>query len=145
MAQLRGGDRFEAALRDLSKRIAKASKVRVGFLEGATYPDGTPVALVAASNEFGTSRIPARPFFRNMIAAKSKDWPEATGDALKTHGFDAKAALDVVGEGIKGQLQQAIVDFDGVPLSPKTIKRKQSAKQLVESGHMLQSVDKEVE
>ena len=47
-------------------------EVDVGFFSTATYPDGTPVAAVAAWNEFGTQRggrphIPERPFFRRAI------------------------------------------------------------------------------
>jgi hypothetical protein len=52
--------------------------------------------------------------------------------------------LDLMGTAIKGQLQQAIVDFVGIPLAPATIARKGTDKQLVDTGHMLASVDYEV-
>jgi hypothetical protein len=40
--------------------LSSGDDLKVGFLEGAKYPDGTPVALVAATNEFGgTVKIPA--------------------------------------------------------------------------------------
>jgi hypothetical protein len=55
-----GGNKLEAALRNIADKLAKASKVNVGFLEDATYPDGTPIAYIAAVNEFGgTATIPA--------------------------------------------------------------------------------------
>src|SRR5262245_47719483 len=60
MARLRGGDKLEAALREISRKVGKPGTLRVGFLSDATYPDGTPVALVAAANEFGTKRIAHR-------------------------------------------------------------------------------------
>jgi hypothetical protein len=49
-----------------------------------------------------------------------------------------------VGEGIKGQLQQAIVDFAGAPLAPATVAAKGFDKQLIDSGVMQHSVDYEV-
>jgi len=55
-----GGAALEAKLREIAERAGAPKAVRVGFLEGATYPDGTPVALVAATNEFGGSvTVPA--------------------------------------------------------------------------------------
>ena len=46
MTVLRGGNKLDAALAAISSKVSKAAKVRVGFLEGATYPDGTPVAMM---------------------------------------------------------------------------------------------------
>lgn len=55
-----GGAALEAKLREIAAKVAKPNMVRVGFLEDATYPDGTPVALVAATNEYGgTVTVPA--------------------------------------------------------------------------------------
>ena len=88
MASLKGGDKLEAALRAIAQKVSKPGTLRAGFLENATYPDGTPVALVAAANEFGTKRIPARPFFRNMIAAKSDEWAPAIGHLLPQNDYD---------------------------------------------------------
>ena len=46
--------------------------VKVGFFSTARYEDGTPVAAVAAWNEFGTETIPERPFFRNALAESER-------------------------------------------------------------------------
>lgn len=145
MATIRGGDKLEAALKEISEKVSKAATLRVGFLEGATYPDGTPVGAVAAFNEFGTAKSPPRPFFRDMIAAKSSEWPEAIGNLLVQNDYDGEKALSLTGDGIKGQLQQSITDFVGAPLAQSTIDAKGSEKQLVDTGHMLASVDYEVE
>jgi hypothetical protein len=56
MVEFIGGDRLMAALRDIDDKLAGAGSgpsVRVGFLEGSTYPDGTSVPMVAAMNEWG--------------------------------------------------------------------------------------------
>lgn len=102
--------------------------------------------MIAAIQEFGApaAGIPPRPFFREMIAVKKDSWPAAIEQNLIATGYDVERTLALVGEGIAGQLKQSIVDFDGVPLKPATIRRKGSDKQLVDTGHMLASVDYEV-
>ena len=146
MATIRGGGKLELALSRIARQLSNASTLRVGFLENSSYPDGKPVAMIAAVNEFGApSRgVPPRPFFRNMIAAKSEEWPDGIAAALKANDLDAGKALDLTGHAIKGQLQESIVDFDSVPLKPATVERKGNDKQLVDTGHMLNSVDFEV-
>lgn len=123
MVTLKGGDKLAAALAEISKKVSKASSVDVGFLEGATYPDGKSVAEIAAIQEFGAPRagIPPRPFFRTMISEKSPQWPEAVGDLLVSNGYDAAKTLGQTGEAIKGQLQQSIIDTFNPPLSPITL------------------------
>ncbi len=141
------GPGLQGKLDEIARNLKGAGKVRVGFLEKSKYPDGTSVAMVAAIQDFGAPSvgIPPRPFFRNMVRDKKGEWPGAIRTALKANDYDARKALEIVGEGIAGQLRQAITDFVGVPLAPATIARKGSDKQLVDTGHMLASVDKEVE
>lgn len=153
--QIKGGDKFEAVLKDIANKLGHKAVLQVGFLEGATYPDGTNVAFVAAMNEFGhrvgaapaagerdeRTVVPPRPFFRNMIADKSGEWPEAIGGLLTATDYDVEKTLELTGEAIQGQLQQSIIDTNSPPLAPSTIARKGSEKPLVESGHMLNSVD----
>lgn len=146
MAKFRGGSAFRAKLQSIAQKLSDPSVLRVGFLENSTYPDGTPTALVAAVQEFGSpaNNIPPRPFFRNMIASKSPSWGAATAKLLKANDYNATTTLGMVGDGIKGQLQQSIVDTNSPPLAPATIAAKGNAKPLVDTGHMLNSVDYEV-
>ena len=141
MVKISGGDKLQKRLEEISRNANKAASVEIGFLEGATYPDGTSVPLVAAMNEFGNSKSPPRPFFRGMVADKSPEWPDAVGDLLVTNDYDAERTLDLTGAAIKGQLQESITTFVGAPLSPKTIARKGHDKQLIDTSHMLNSVD----
>ncbi|RUV19957.1 MULTISPECIES: hypothetical protein [unclassified Mesorhizobium] len=141
MVKLTGGDKLAAKLAEISRNLQKAVSVEIGFLEDATYPDGTPVALVAAVNEFGSADTPPRPFFRGMIADKSSEWPDAVGNLLVANDYDADKTLGQTGAAIKGQLQAAIVAYVGPTLKPATIARKGNDKQLVDTGHMLASVD----
>lgn len=143
---LQGGDKLKGILEGIAAAATNAKEVRVGFLEGSTYPDGTPVAMVAAINNWGAPSRgqPPRPFFSQMVADKSPEWGPATGALLIANNYDAAKTLAQVGEAVAGQLRQSIVDFSSVPLAPSTIARKGFDKQLVERGIMLNSVDFEV-
>jgi len=146
MAKISGGEKLTAALRGIAEKASNAALVRVGFLENATYPDGKSVALIAAIQEFGAPSvgIPPRPYFRHMIAAKSGEWPDAIAGLLKTNDYDAAKTLGQTGQAVSGQLRQSIVDTNSPPNAPSTVARKGSAKPLVDTGHMLASVDYEV-
>ena len=96
---VRGGHRLKASIRK-GLSAQGVTRVTVGFYKTATYPDGTPVAAVAAWNEFGTKGggwggpIPERPFFRQTVrkspvghpaTAQGASRPEAHG-SRRTHG-----------------------------------------------------------
>lgn len=140
MGAIKGGDKLAKALSELSAKVSKPATLSVGFLEGATAPNGDSIPLRAALNEFGHGNVPPRPFFRNMIAAKSQEWPAAVGDLLKANDYDAVKTLEKVGEGIEGQLQQSINDLTSPPLAESTIRRKGFDKPLIEHGDMLNAV-----
>lgn len=146
MATIKGGDKLRQVLAQLGEVGRDKPLVRVGFLENATYPDGTPVAMIAAIQDFGAPRagIPPRPFFRNMVADKQAEWGPALGKQLKANGYDARKALETVGDGIVGQLKQSIIDTNEPPLAPSTIRAKGFDKPLIDQGIMINSVDREV-
>lgn len=146
MAQVKGGLRLESKLEAIVRKVTAKEKVRVGFLEGATYPDGTPVALVAAVQNFGAPKvgIPPRPFFSNMVKDETPRLGKVTAAALKATDYAAGEALKMIGEHVAGALRQSIVDTNSPPLKPATIARKGFSKPLVDTGHMLNSVDYEV-
>lgn len=146
MATISGGAKLRAKLAELSKRVSRGSALKVGFLEGATYPDGTSVAMVAAVQNFGApSRgIPPRPFFSNMVRDKSPDWGPALGRILERNDYDGEKSLRLMGEAIAGQLRASIVEGSYTPLSPVTIARKGFDKPLIDTSHMINSIDYEV-
>ena len=147
MADISGGQKLEDYLNELARSLRSGAAVKVGFLENATYPDGTKVAMVAAIQDFGAPSvgIPPRPFFRNMVAAKKDEWPRAVAQLLKANNYDARKTLEQAGAAIAGQLRQSIIDTNDPPLSPRTIARKGSRKPLVDTGVLLNSIDYEVE
>ncbi|MBE7186396.1 MAG: hypothetical protein INR68_18550 [Methylobacterium mesophilicum] len=147
MASVKGGDLFDKVLKDLADKLDEDAFVRVGFIEGSVYPDGTPTPLVAAVQEFGAParKIPPRPFFRSMLAEKSPAWPKAVGDLLVRNSYDVKKTLAQAGEAIAGQLRESIVATNSPPLSPKTIAAKGFDTPLIDTGHLLASVSYQVE
>lgn len=146
MAKISGGEKLESALKELAQKVSNPGTLRVGFLAGATYPDGTSVASNAAFQNFGApgAGIPPRPFFSNVVAKGRKTWGKILADLLKTNDFDAKESLLLMGEGIKGEIQNSINNGAYAPLKPATVRRKGFDKALVDTGHMLNSVDYEV-
>ena len=147
MVTIKGGTALEKRLSELAAKVSRPANLSVGFIKNSSYPDGTSVPMVAAIQEFGAParKIPPRPFFRNMIADKSPGWGDAIAGVLVANNYDATRTMEQVGAGIKGQLQQSIVDTNAPALSPATVARKGSAKPLVDTGQMLNSVDYKVE
>ena len=141
VVEIKGGTKLLKALAEISAKLKQHPVLEVGFLSGARYPNGTPVALIAAIHNYGAPRagIPPRPFFSNMIKAKQGEWPGALKLALKANNYNVIAALNLVGEGIKGQLQQSIRDTNLPPLKPATIRRKGFSKPLIDKGQMINS------
>lgn len=146
MATVKGGRKLEQALRELSKAVSRPATLRVGFLEGATYPDGTPVAMVAAIQNYGAPRagIPPRPFFTNMVKDKSREWGPAMARLLQANDMDVAATLRQTGHAIEGQLRQAIIDTSYPPNAPSTIRKKGFDAPLRDTMHMVRSIDHEV-
>ncbi len=149
----KGGEVLKTKLQEILKKVNETSEVKVGFLEGSTYPDGTPVPMVAALNEYGHEvkssdgdyfQMP-RPYFRTMIAEKSSNWGKSLGNIAKLNKYDMKKSLALMGEGIGSQLQQSIIKFNGVPLAASTIAQKGFNKQLIDTAVMINSVGYQVD
>ncbi len=84
---LRGGEKMTRVLDDIGAKLGDAPELRVGFLADAKYPDGTPIAYIAAINEFGGSwSMPPREItvYRKISAR--------TGDFLRGGKFVKKKA-----------------------------------------------------
>ena len=141
---LSGADGVMKALEDIARKMG-GGEVAVGFMAGATYPDGTPVAAVAFWNEYGGPGRQPRPFFRQMIAQESPPWPGKMAKLAKATDYDGDKVLALMGEDIKGALQQSINEFQSPPLAPSTIEAKGFAKPLIDTSHMLNSVTYEVD
>lgn len=142
-----GGEKLAKYLADVQSSVESAKQLSAGFMSGATYPDGTKVAYVAAINNYGAPgrNIPPRPFFSGMVDKKSPGWGERLGEALIYTDFNGKKSLMLMGEEIVGDLKQSINDMDSPPLSPATIARKGFSKPLIDTSHMINSAQYQVD
>ena len=123
MATLSGGEALNRKLAEIAASMGGGS-VSVGFMDNATYPDGTLVAAVAFWNEYGHGGkfpAPPRPFFRNMIAKESPTWALKMGKLAKVTNYNGPQVLGLMGEDIKGALHQSIIDTVAPALSQTTL------------------------
>ena len=139
------------ALEKLADQIKK-SKIEVGFFESAKYPDGTPVAYVAAIQEFGypAGNIPSRPFFRNAISQNDGWKPLATKamSAVVEGRIELNQALNQMGLKMAADVKDSITDGSYEALKQSTLDARQSRKRtkgvaskpLIDTAQMLQSV-----
>lgn len=121
--QLPVAENVNRILMGIAKRMGGGS-VRVGFLEGSVYPDGTPVAAVAYWDEFGHGgRFPSPPrsFFRTMIAEESPGWGATMGVLAKATNYNGPVVLKQMGENIADALRKSIKKTNSPALSPTTI------------------------
>lgn len=136
-------DRFSIKLKEAVEGLTNAT-LQVGFINDATYPTGQKVAAVAFYNEFGTSKIPARPFFRRMIASENPNWGEKLNGVLKATGYDLNQSLSMLGMDIEGALRQSIIDTNDPPNSVATIAKKGFNNPLIDTSVMIKSITSEV-
>lgn len=140
--ELSGGDKLAKALADIGKKMQ--GSVKVGFLEGATYPDGMPVATVAFWNEFGTSRAPARPFFRTTISDKASEWGDRLAGAAKHYDYDGAKVMGLMGETMAEDIQTSITGWTDPANAESTVSAKGFNAPLRDTNLMHDSVKYEV-
>ena len=123
-------------------------KIEVGFNEDSgSYPaeeggESITLANVAAWNEFGSERSPARPFMKQTAVDYKSKITNHANKALKKaiNGGGAEEVLNSIGSFTKGKMQLEIKNGDWEPNSPYTIAKKGSDKPLIDTGRMRQSI-----
>ena len=114
----------------IEKAIAKMKpvSVKIGWFPSARYDDEdrTPVASVAAQNEYGNpyKRIPARPFIRPAIAQNEKKWADIGKRGLRAVVYNKSTVIQVlqdIGSRAVGDIQHSIDQVYSPPLSRRTI------------------------
>lgn len=154
------GRRVDKVLKNLiaNKRVGK-----VGWLNGAKYPDGAPVAMVAEVQEKGHVKlgIPPRPFFRPAIRENQNEWKElALREAKKVvrEGTDPINVIEVVALKAAAQIRRQITQLQSPQLAPATIRARERKralgkgraakgleKPLIDSGIMLNALTYKIE
>lgn len=133
------------------------SYVTVGFQQGTVTRSqtkgqrskkaGLSMPQIAAQNEFGTDKIPARPFMRPAVDSNRAKLDKAISgeyDKVVMGTSTVKNSLNLIGLFMTGLIQKQIRATHYPPNAPSTIARKKSSHPLIDFGQMIQSVRHEV-
>lgn len=133
----------------IKKRLmAKANSVEVGFINNATYEDGTTVAQVAQWNEEGYINksgkyTPSRTFFRTALKHFMKDRFKHHSSKVR-HVAEGRLSWDALHKALaidlKEAVRQSIIDWKIPPNSSMTVALKGFNNPLIDSSRMLNSI-----
>jgi hypothetical protein len=132
----------------LNFKQLKGRGVKVGVMGGETN-DGVAVVDYAMYNEFGTSRIPARPFMATTADNNRDKVQEFAGflvGKMIDRRLDATSVLKNLGEFYQAKIQETIRNAKewAVPNAASTIAMKGSSSPLIDQGRLVQSIRYEV-
>lgn len=108
----------------------------------------TTVVEIASYHEFGRGHNPERSFIRETFDINQFGYAEMMrklADQVVTGRRTPKFALSLVGMKVESDIKRRIEAGIPPPLSPVTIARKGSSKQLVDSGQLKSSITHAVE
>jgi hypothetical protein len=126
----------------------KRRGVKVGVLGDAERNDGQSMIDIAVYNEFGTEKIPPRPFIRGAYDSQTRElgrFKDRLMSQVLAGRVDTERALKILGEHHKGQIQKYMTALDDPPNAPATIEAKGSSNPLVEHGQLRRSIDWELD
>lgn len=117
--------KVQAALSRLPKQFAD-KQAKIGWPAGKQYEDGTPVAYVAAIQNFGVpdKSIPPRPMLKPTVEENQARWAKILQNLTKqvaNGDLDAFEALDGVGRVAAADLQATIAQINEPELSAVTV------------------------
>ncbi len=119
-----GAARLKAALASL-----KGVSGKVGWFASSKYPDGTPVAYVAAIHEYGYAPkgIPPRMGLRAMITEKQTEWAryaEHGAKAILAGTMTAVGAMELIGGRASGDIRKQISSVQSPELKESTLRNR---------------------
>ena len=109
--------------------------------------DGVPVVEYAIYNEFGTAKIPARPFVGTTHDEEGRQWigtVDKNLEAMLLSKQRTQTELDILGRRMMTDIKRKIDSITSPPNSPATIKRKGSDKPLIDDGVLRREINYEV-
>ena len=127
---------------DVPATKSKAKKVAKGNKSG-----DIDLASLAAVHEYGTSKIPERPFMRQAFDKKNRDLTQFTALIVKRIGDQSEtvhSGLSKLGVWMQGKVRLEIAQGSFAALAPATARAKGDPKPLIDTGRMRQAVDFEV-
>ena len=126
------------------------------ILKDITSLDGTVVsagvmdsknATKAAINEYGTSKIPQRPFMRTATNRYGKSWGSKAVKAVQSvmKGMPISQGTELIGMQMKSDISSTLTNGPWTPNAPSTIAKKGSSRPLIDTGELRASINYKVE
>lgn len=144
-------NRFDRIIEQID--LMQHSYVIIGFQEGTVTRDqtmgnrhkqgGQSMADIAAQNEFGTARIPARPFMRTSFDENRTRLSQVIArqyGLILDGNSTVRRSLGLMGLFMQDLVVAKIREIQNPPNSPRTIARKGSSKPLIDFGQMVSAV-----
>lgn len=145
MTVLSKGLKISQIIANQYPELKEGYTIEIGIADGAKYPNGQSVADVAYCNEYGTTKIPARPFISATYLKCSSEWGSQFEWILEQSGFKLQASLEAFANMVVGQVKNEINNIWEPALSPFTVARKGTDKPLIDTGLLMNSIDYQIE
>lgn len=136
----------EKQLQGLAKALnTHITGARAGYLSNdkgeIPYEEPNPPTLeeVALWNEFGTERIPPRPFLQRAQKSAITRCNKLVQVRMEENA-DLEQIAKEIGLVLQDEIKQQITRGQFVPNAPSTIRRKGSSRPLIDTGNLRQSV-----
>lgn len=122
--------------------------VKVGVL-GNGSADGVSVQDYAIFNEYGTSHIPKRPFFRLSVGTQKaqneiKEYLNTQIENIISGELTGQGAYENLGTFVVQKIKKTIMSGNFAPLDSKTIKRKGNSTPLIDTHSLYNSISYEI-
>lgn len=138
---------YNRIMRDLQKLYGM--EVVAGMLrDSGKAENGASYVDIAAWNEYGTSRIPSRPFIRISADTNKAAWAKMAQQCVNDviDGDSPRDAAQVVGHRMVEDIRKVFGDTSKLKANaPSTIKKKGRNEPLVDSGEMRRRVNFRIE
>lgn len=129
------------------KRVARdyTTKVEVGYFGNQKHSGKRPITMSTLANfhEYGTRKMPARPFIRPALKQNRMKYLKLAGKQITPCIFGRQTTTNVwhlLGAEAVKDIQDYMINGTFAPLKPATIERKGSSKPLIDTGKLRQSI-----
>ena len=141
--QLEGLEKLDKELKYLQTHAVKVGVLGNGSANGISVQD------YAIFNEYGTSRIPARPFFRLSVGTPNvqneiKEYMKQQVEQIIQGGMSAQQAYENLGTFVVQKIKKTIASGNFAALNPQTVKKKGHSKPLMDTHSLYESINFEI-
>ena len=141
--QLEGLEKLDKELKYLQTHAVKVGVLGNGSANGISVQD------YAIFNEYGTSRMPARPFFRLSVGTANaqneiKEYMKQQVEQIIQGGISAQQAYENLGTFVVQKIKKTIASGNFATLNPQTVKKKGHSKPLIDTHSLYESINFEI-